>query len=153
VHRGSLAASRRSRMERSLATCLFAEVETLLTRRCDSLAILICNIGYSHASVSRPLQLTPQNDQLSLERRILCFKPVLRLEWRGHTPSSMQYSNVFQQTCSRLAPFLPSAATTGSFPCSSGVGGLSSTSPTVISTMSLASWLGSRGRLRWPVIG
>lgn len=105
MHRGSLAASRRSRMERSLATRLFAEVETLLARRCDSLPVLICNIGYSRASVSRPLQLTSQNDQLKLERRILCFKPVLRLEWRGHAPPCVQYSNVFQQTCSRLAPF------------------------------------------------
>ena len=27
--------------------------------------------------------LTPQNDQLMSERRILCLKPALRLEWRG----------------------------------------------------------------------
>ena len=27
--------------------------------------------------------LTAQNDQLMPERRILCFKPALRLEWRG----------------------------------------------------------------------
>jgi hypothetical protein len=27
---------------------------------------------------------TPQNDQLMSERRILCFKPALRLEWRDH---------------------------------------------------------------------
>jgi hypothetical protein len=27
--------------------------------------------------------LTPQNDQLMSERRVLCFKPALRLEWRG----------------------------------------------------------------------
>jgi hypothetical protein len=31
-----------------------------------------------------PLNLTPQNDQLMSERRILCFKPALRLEWRDH---------------------------------------------------------------------
>jgi hypothetical protein len=67
-------------MERSLATRLFAEVEALLACRCDSPAALICNVGYSRASASRPLQLTPQNDQLMLERRILCFKPVLRFE-------------------------------------------------------------------------
>ena len=29
------------------------------------------------------LHLTPQNDQLMLEHRILSFKPALRLEWRG----------------------------------------------------------------------
>ena len=29
------------------------------------------------------LHLPPQNDQLMSERRILCFKPALRLEWRG----------------------------------------------------------------------
>jgi hypothetical protein len=29
------------------------------------------------------LHLTPQNDQLMPECRILCFKPALRLEWRG----------------------------------------------------------------------
>jgi hypothetical protein len=40
----------------------------------------------------------------------------------------------------------------GSFPCSSGVGGRSSISPAAISTMSLASWEGSRGRLRWSLI-
>src|SRR5665811_2034682 len=27
--------------------------------------------------------LTPQNNQLMSERRVLCFKPALRLEWRG----------------------------------------------------------------------
>ena len=27
--------------------------------------------------------LTPQNDQLMSECRVLCFKPDLRLEWRG----------------------------------------------------------------------
>jgi hypothetical protein len=27
--------------------------------------------------------LTPQNDQLMLECRVLAFKPALRLEWRG----------------------------------------------------------------------
>jgi hypothetical protein len=27
--------------------------------------------------------LTPQNDQLMSERRILCLKSALRLEWRG----------------------------------------------------------------------
>ena len=27
--------------------------------------------------------LTPQNDQLMSERRILCFKPAPRLEWRS----------------------------------------------------------------------
>jgi hypothetical protein len=26
----------------------------------------------------------PQNDQLMSERRILCFKPALQLEWRDH---------------------------------------------------------------------
>jgi hypothetical protein len=31
-----------------------------------------------------PLHLAPQDDQLMSERRILCFKPALRLEWRGH---------------------------------------------------------------------
>jgi hypothetical protein len=31
-----------------------------------------------------PLNLTPQNDQLMSECRILCFKPALRLEWRDH---------------------------------------------------------------------
>ena len=31
-----------------------------------------------------PLHLTPQDDQLMSERRILCFKPALRLAWRGH---------------------------------------------------------------------
>jgi len=40
-----------------------------------------------HAIVVRKpgpaLHLTPQNDQLMSERRILCFKPALRLEWRG----------------------------------------------------------------------
>ena len=30
-----------------------------------------------------PLNLTPQNDQLMSEYRILSFKPALRLEWRG----------------------------------------------------------------------
>ena len=30
-----------------------------------------------------PLHLAPQNDQLMSERRILCFKSALRLEWRG----------------------------------------------------------------------
>jgi hypothetical protein len=29
------------------------------------------------------LRLTPQNDQLMSDRRILCPKPDLRLEWRG----------------------------------------------------------------------
>ena len=29
------------------------------------------------------LNLTPQYDQLTSERRILCLKPALRLEWRG----------------------------------------------------------------------
>jgi hypothetical protein len=29
------------------------------------------------------LHLTPQNDQLMAENRILCLKPTLRLEWRG----------------------------------------------------------------------
>ena len=29
------------------------------------------------------VQLTPQHDQLVSERRVLCFKPALRLEWRG----------------------------------------------------------------------
>jgi hypothetical protein len=29
------------------------------------------------------LQFTPQNDQLMSERRVLGFKPTLRLEWRG----------------------------------------------------------------------
>ena len=29
------------------------------------------------------LHLTPQNDQLMSECRVLCFKPALRLEWRG----------------------------------------------------------------------
>ena len=28
-------------------------------------------------------QLTPQNDQLMSECHVLCFKPALRLEWRG----------------------------------------------------------------------
>jgi hypothetical protein len=28
------------------------------------------------------VQLTPQNDQLMSERRVLGFKPALRLEWR-----------------------------------------------------------------------
>ena len=28
-------------------------------------------------------QLTPQNDQLPSECRVLCFKPAVRLEWRG----------------------------------------------------------------------
>jgi hypothetical protein len=30
------------------------------------------------------LHLTPQDDQLMSERRILCLKPTLRLEWRSH---------------------------------------------------------------------
>jgi hypothetical protein len=29
------------------------------------------------------LHTTPQNDQLMSERRVLGFKPALRLEWRG----------------------------------------------------------------------
>jgi len=29
------------------------------------------------------LHLTPQNDQLMSEGHVLCFKPALRLEWRG----------------------------------------------------------------------
>jgi len=29
------------------------------------------------------LHLTPQNDQLMSECHVLCFKPALRLEWRG----------------------------------------------------------------------
>jgi hypothetical protein len=29
------------------------------------------------------LHLTPQDEQLMSENRILCFKPTLRLEWRG----------------------------------------------------------------------
>jgi hypothetical protein len=29
------------------------------------------------------LNLTPQYDQLTSERRILCLKPAFRLEWRG----------------------------------------------------------------------
>jgi len=29
-----------------------------------------------------PLHLTPQDDRLMSERRILCFKPALRREWR-----------------------------------------------------------------------
>ena len=32
---------------------------------------------------TRRRHLTPQNDQLMSERRVLCFKPALRLEWRG----------------------------------------------------------------------
>ena len=28
--------------------------------------------------------LAPQHNQLMSERRILCLKPALRLEWRGH---------------------------------------------------------------------
>jgi len=31
----------------------------------------------------RALHLTPQNDQLMSENRILCLKLALRLEWRG----------------------------------------------------------------------
>jgi hypothetical protein len=31
-------------------------------------------------------QFTPQNNQLMSECRILCFKPTLRLEWRGQQP-------------------------------------------------------------------
>jgi hypothetical protein len=31
-----------------------------------------------------PLHLTPQDDQLMSERRVLGFKPALRLEWRSH---------------------------------------------------------------------
>ena len=31
-----------------------------------------------------PVHLTPQDDQLMSERCILCFKPALRLDWRGH---------------------------------------------------------------------
>ena len=27
------------------------------------------------------VHVTPQNDQLTLERRILCFKPAFRFEW------------------------------------------------------------------------
>ena len=38
-------------------------------------------------------------------------------------------------------------ALAGFFPCSSGVGSRSSTSPDTISVMRLAHWLGSRGRL------
>jgi hypothetical protein len=30
-----------------------------------------------------PAHLTPHNDQLMSECRVLCFKPALRLEWRG----------------------------------------------------------------------
>jgi hypothetical protein len=44
-------------------------------------------------------------------------------------------------------PRLPRLTAAGSFPCSSGVGSRSSTSPVAISTISLASWAGSRGRL------
>src|SRR5258708_25353797 len=29
------------------------------------------------------MQLTPQDDQLMSKHRVLCFKPQLRLEWRG----------------------------------------------------------------------
>ena len=44
-------------------------------------------IGFSNSAAmvsrTRPWHLTPQNDQLMSEYRILCFKPPLRLEWRG----------------------------------------------------------------------
>src|SRR6476620_1777317 len=44
-------------------------------------------------------------------------------------------------------PFFPNAIAAGSFPLSSGMFLESSASPTLRSTMSLPSWLGSRGRL------
>ena len=43
-------------------------------------------------------------------------------------------------------PRRPSATAAGSFPCSSGVGGRSSTSPDTMSVMRLAHWFRSRGR-------
>ena len=36
------------------------------------------------APFHRAIHLTPQDDQLMSERCILCLKPALRLEWRGH---------------------------------------------------------------------
>jgi RNA polymerase sigma-70 factor, ECF subfamily len=39
-------------------------------------AIVVCKLGPA-------AQLTPQNDQLMSECHVLCFKPALRLEWRG----------------------------------------------------------------------
>ncbi len=45
-------------------------------------------------------------------------------------------------------PALPRATALAFFPCSSGVGSRSSTSPVAISTRSLPSWIGSRGRFR-----
>jgi hypothetical protein len=44
-------------------------------------------------------------------------------------------------------PFFPNATAAGSFPLSSGMFFESSASPTLMSTMSLPSWLGSRGRV------
>ena len=44
-------------------------------------------------------------------------------------------------------PFFPNAMAAGSFPLSSGMFLESSASPTLRSTMSLPSWLGSRGLL------
>lgn len=45
-------------------------------------------------------------------------------------------------------PRRPKATAAGSLPCSSGVGGLSSTCPEAMSIIILHDWLGSRGRLR-----
>ena len=35
------------------------------------------------SQLGAPTYLTPQNDQLMSEGRVLCYKPALRLEWRG----------------------------------------------------------------------
>jgi hypothetical protein len=56
--------------------------EDLLDRRKPAVqldkesAIVVCQLDAA-------VHLKPQNDQLMSERRVLGFKPALRLEWRG----------------------------------------------------------------------
>jgi hypothetical protein len=40
------------------------------------------------------LHFTPQNDQLMSERRILSFKPALRLEWRDQDGQAKHISAI-----------------------------------------------------------
>src|SRR6478672_13427814 len=45
--------------------------------------ILFSTANQADEVFGRHRHLTPQNDQLMAECRVLCFKPALRLEWRG----------------------------------------------------------------------
>jgi hypothetical protein len=46
-------------------------------------AILQLQLPQACRTIAYSLHHTPQNDQLMSKRRVLGFKPALRLEWRG----------------------------------------------------------------------